>query len=309
METILVLGTETLVGANAAAHWRTDGAAAVVEGGPTVRAGLTLEDARGVIESAEADRVLLCNAASEPAWDRPEISAGTVDAFRVWVRACRDDETPLTFVSTDAVLTGPKLFHDETSDSFCDSDEAARVREMEELVGRAMADDGLVIRTQPFGFMPGGHGPVEAVLDGADVDALLRRCDPFAHATPILATDLADVILRAHDERLAGLLHAGGAERVGQREFIRELAAAFGVTAGHGETPTLSTVASGFGRGESALDSRRVRNALNLAAPLLREGLDRLVALERDGFRGLVAGGRFATATVPLQQGVVGTAA
>ncbi|MEM1063424.1 MAG: hypothetical protein AAGJ97_13955, partial [Planctomycetota bacterium] len=240
METLLILGSETVVGANAAAHWRTSGAAEVVDASLAGFAAVGLDKARAVIDDAEADRVVLCNPASESAWSSPDVTAAAVDDFRVWVRATRDAGLPLTFISSDAALTGPRLFHREDSDAFCDSAEAGRVREMEELVARVMPETGLVLRTHAFGFAPAGDGPVESILDGGDVAALLRQCDPFAHATPILATDLADVILRAHEEGLSGLLHAGGAERVCQSELTRAIAAAFDVAAtGGGDAPSL----------------------------------------------------------------------
>lgn len=290
VDSILVVGTDTVVGANLAAYWADGGRAVAGLGRSAIDAEfapVALDEARRQLAAARPDAVVYCGAASDSAWSYPAIDSAAESHLRIWARAARDAACRFTYLSSDAVFTGPWLFHAEDSEHHCPSLEASRLRSMEELVQRVVPE-ALIVRTNAFGWSPDGEGWIESLLGDLDDDA--ASCDPIRHATPILATDLADVIARAHEEDLTGPLHVAGAERISHATFIRMLAEQFGLPAPAAEpTATLAAPASGFGRGETSLRTRRAKNTLNLAMPMAAEGLTRLHAQSVDGFRDRLA--------------------
>jgi dTDP-4-dehydrorhamnose reductase len=290
VDSILVVGTDTVVGANLAAHW-ADGGRSVVglsrsatdaEFGPAA-----LDEARRRLAAARPEAVVYCGAASESAWSYPLIDAAAEGHLRVWARAVRDAGCRMTYLSSDAIFTGPWLFHAEDGPHHCSSLEAGRIRSMEELVQRVVPEV-LVVRTNAFGWSADGEGWIESLLGHLDDETVAP--DAVRHATPILATDLADVIARAHEEELTGPLHVAGAERVSHAAFLRMLAEQFGLSVpAAAPTGSLAAPATGFGRGETSLRTRRAKNVLNLAMPMLADGLCRLHAQSIDGFRDRLA--------------------
>jgi dTDP-4-dehydrorhamnose reductase len=106
--------------------------------------------------------------------------------------------------------------------------------------------------------------------------------DGRRHATPILATDLAELLWRAYGAGLRGVFHMAGAERTSLHRFALELATAMDVAF----RPRLSDAGpADAGQDETSLSSKRARRALALATPMLREGLARFVAQEQNGWR------------------------
>lgn len=298
MDSIYVVGTDTLAGANLAAHW-TDGGRSVsgfrreihnLDGGPTA-----LDEARAQLAAAKPNLVVYCGAASESAWSYPAINAAADADLRVWSRAVREIGCRFTYLSSDAIFTGPWLFHAEDSTHHCHSLEAGRIRSMEELVERILPES-LIVRTNLFGWSADGLGWIESLI--ASLEDGTATGDAVRHATPILATDLAHILKRAHEEELTGVLHIGGAERVSHAAFLRMLGEEFDLDVPHAaQSEVLATSATGFGRGESSLRSTRAKNVLNLAMPSLADGLTRLNAQNTDGFRS-----RLASSTSELQR-------
>ncbi|MBA3315506.1 MAG: sugar nucleotide-binding protein [Planctomycetota bacterium] len=286
MDSIFVVGTDTIAGANLATHW-TDGGRSVngfkrdvsdPDFGPTA-----LDEARAQLAATKPEVVVYCGAASESAWSWPAIDAAAEGDLRVWARAVRDFGCRFTYVSSDAVFTGPWLFHAEDSTHHCQSLEAGRLRSMEELAQRIVAD-ALIVRTNTFGWSSNGEGWIESLI--ASLEDEMLDADPVRHATPILASDLASILTRAHEEALSGFLHVAGAERVSHAAFVRMLADQFGLTAPAAQlSGVLATSATGFGRGETSLRTGRAKNVLNLAMPSLADGLARLHTQNIDGFR------------------------
>ena len=115
--------------------------------------------------------------------------------------------------------------------------------------------------------------------------------DPISHATPILACDLADYLEAALEDELAGVFHIAGAERVSPHQFARQLAMAFDLAAPHSRTiRELQTRPTGFGRGETSLQTHRFRGEYDCTMPLLSEGISRLLEQHRSGYRDRLAG-------------------
>ncbi len=188
----------------------------------------------------------------------------------------------LAVVSSDIVFSGPRMFHDESSAAANPLPWAVAVRNME----RAVENTGaLVVRTHAYGWSPtAAHAGFaetlfEALRTGAPVTASGR-----SYATPILATDLAELLWRAYEKRLHGLHHLAGAERASAFRFATELAIAMGFHA-PALAPELTSTGLTGGHAETSLSSKRARRSLEMATPLVREGLARFAEQAQNGWR------------------------
>ena len=229
--------------------------------------------------------IVHCGPLSCSSWDSTAVSLPAAQEPQVvaqWARLASDLAARLTVISSDVVFAGPRMFHEESSPPTSPSPRAAQVRGME----RALESTGaLVVRTHVYGWSPlEAHAgfserACEALSSGISWPADGRR-----HATPILATDLAELLLRAYEIRLQGLYHLAGAERTSPTGFVSELAATLGLQSPliRGETPgALSTA----WHDETSLNSKRARRALEMSTPMLREGLDRFAEQAHNGWR------------------------
>ena len=117
----------------------------------------------------------------------------------------------LTVLSTDAVFTGPRIFHDEFSVSTASHSIALAARRIKRTVEEG---GGLVVRTHAYGW-----GAIESEPSFAEKvwqalsEGRASLVDPHRSATPILATDLAELLDRAYQRGLRGLYHLAGAAR------------------------------------------------------------------------------------------------
>lgn len=286
MDSILVVGTDTVVGANLATFW-ADGdqcSSGLTRGATDITLGpAALDDVRRHLAASRPGIVVYCGAASESAWSYPAIDSAAESHLRLWTRAVREAGCRFTYLSSDAIFTGPWLFHSEESNHHCHSLEAGRLRTLEELVQRVVPE-ALIVRTNAYGWSCDGNGWIESLLGSLDDGQAI--VDPIRHATPILATDLAETLTRAHEEELTGHLHLAGSERISHEAFVRMIADQFGLPMPTAEpTGALAGPATGFGRGETSLRTSRAKNILNMAMPMVADGLTRLHAQSIDGFR------------------------
>ncbi len=295
MERLLIVGIDTVVGANLAAQladkFHVTGLSAseeiAIEGCETATAPIVdAASARQAIALYRPDRLVLCQAAGDSSWHcagTPDIRSAA-DATLAWIEAARATGKRCTLISSDAVFTGPWMFHPETCDSFCRASEAQTLRTLEAAAQKDGANS-LVIRTHPYGWSP--------TLEGGWIDGLLAALesdrppifDCVAHATPILATDLADVLGTAWNAGLTGLYHIAGAERTNPHRFACALARVFDLDPPQAVclAPT-DTLPTGFAGGEASLHTRSIRRALGIGLPMLVEGLERLRAQHDHGF-------------------------
>lgn len=300
MNKTLVVGIETVVGANIAAKLAEDqcvvGLAAArgvsIDGIEQVHLPHNPDAIQQLIVDHAPDEVVYCGPESRSGWE-PDcgdaLSESTVEAAAMWAAAAKEAAAGFTLISSDAVFTGPWMFHDEESLALCQSRAAALIRETEKRVTQA-CPSALIVRTNAFGWSPlGERGWLESLMADIENHQVLD-CDFIGHATPILATDLAFILCRAWDEGLRGVYHIAGAERISPLQFAQRLA-------DHFELPwltlrdeeTLNEVRTGFGAGETSLQTKTIRKALCVAMPMLSEGLARLRAQQVDGFQERIA--------------------
>ncbi len=299
MKILLIVGVETVVGANLAASWSdrarviglSTGSEINISGcemGTCERA--TADVVRKWLNQTQATHVVYCGVAARSSWETAPKSADDPAAI-TWANGAAESGAHFTLISSDAIFSGPWMFHEENSKSLCASKEADSIRETEEAVSEA-CPKSLIVRTNAFGWNPLGSngGWVETLLtslennDTADVD-------PISHATPILATDLADCLEAALEDDLIGTFHIAGSERVSPHQFALQLASAFELAAPQSRTVNeLAARPLGFGRGETSLQTRRFRKEYDCSMPLLSEGIARLIEQQTLGFRSRLLG-------------------
>lgn len=298
MDKILVAGIDTVVGANLAA-WLASRFQVVglswsdpisIAGCETAVCNQNpAEAARKWIASERPQWIIYCGAAGVSSWTLPESSSldgSCVIAARAWGAAATEFNAEFTYISSDAVFTGPWMFHRETGTCFCDSAPARVLRLMEKEIIES-CPTSLIVRTNVFGWSPLAEVPTntETILSALSEEKTLEL-DCVRHATPILATDLAELLEAAYNRKLRGLYHIGGGERVSPFRFAFLMAEQFGLSSQ--SLMPLEPSAEGrreYGAGESSLQTRRVRKALEMPLPLIREGLARLHDQYTSGYR------------------------
>ncbi len=298
MKTFLIVGMDSVAGANLAASWSGQSRVVGLAAGSEItvpgceRVVLergSVEGIRKCLQQTRASHVIFCGSAARSTWEPATKSFNNSDA-ESWAAAAAEESLHFTMISSDAVFTGPWMFHDETSSAVCPSAEAVEIRSIETRV-RDVCEKSLIVRTNAFGWSPAGSkGWLESLLSGLENQRAIEL-DPICHATPILASDLADYLEPALDDELTGLFHIAGAERVSPHQFVKQLATAFELG-----TPASRTIRelvacpTGFGRGEASLQSRRFRSEYECAMPLLSEGIARLAEQHRSGYRDRLSG-------------------
>jgi len=304
MEELFIVGAESVAGSNLALaledRFHVTGVAhdgsSTVEGLDT----LTLErgDLAGLaarLDERSPGWILYCPQTSSGSWDlssrahAPADETGVAELLARWTAA---HNAQLTALSTDAVFAGPRMFHEEDASAQAAGAAAAAARRLEQ----TLVDSGaLVVRTHAYGWSPTQDSFCEQLWSAA-VDRRPVVVDGRRHATPILASDLADYLARARQLRLTGLWHIAGAERTSPYRFACELAMALGLpappAAPNHEDPAALDAA------ETSLCSRRARRKLEKPLPMLREGLDRFAAQAENGWRDRLRGEPW-DATIP----------
>jgi len=310
VETILIAGVDGVAGANFAACLSSRQPVVGValqdnvhlQGCDTELCRSTaLETIQKLVDRIGPQRIVYCGAGAQSCWDTGgELAANEAERSAAWHQAAERCGAHWTLISSDGVFTGPWMFHAENSQSLCASSEATVLRSVEEQTA-ACRPDALIVRTHAFGWAPTGdssrHGWIERLLDGLDQGESCSL-DGVRHASPILATDLVDVVVRAWNSGLAGLYHIAGAERVNPVQFARQLAHEFGLPfLRSGSSESLTDRVVGFGRGETSLQTRKVRRALGIGLPMLSEGLHRLYQQHQEGYRARLHGNESLTLT------------
>lgn len=299
MESLLIVGVDSVIGANVAASLAERYNIATWAAGQRFEiSGCTslnhTDSPQELITQTQPDWILHCGAAAHSAWDprtKAAISDEMVEDAHEWASLATARGSRFTMISSDAVFTSPWMFHDEDSLGQCHSLQALTIRAAEDLV-RDACRDALIVRTNAFGWSPNKRhtGWVEQMLAEVEARRIVEQ-DHIRHATPILATDLADILDRAQQERLSGLFHISGAERVSPLKFAQRLADQFDLPwLALRRDATLNEPPQGFGLGECSLQTKKIRKALCVAMPLLSEGLSRLESQHLNGYRERLAG-------------------
>jgi len=221
-------------------------------------------------EITEADIVVFCGDASRSSWDD---GFGQFSAEKRWLQKCVDAVTvadrKLVYISSDAVFSGPWMFHDDDSATFA-SDTVARSLLKFETVA-ASVSDSLVVRTNIV-CCDGGSFLQKAVDRLASNRSVTADASTFA--TPIAAAEFAASVEQCLSANLSGYVNVGGAERTTPFQLAICLASALNVG-----TDRLQPKAKEGSSAERSLRCQRLRTELQLQTPLLKETLESLAEL------------------------------
>tara|TARA_R110002095_G_scaffold203734_2_gene185930 strand:+ start:18228 stop:19172 length:945 start_codon:yes stop_codon:yes gene_type:complete len=296
VETVLVIGLDTVAGANIAtclsSRYRVVGLTSTtpvsIQGCEThTYLEDDVETAEHWLSLVRPQWVVYCGIAAHSAWSIDPEKFATKDpvvAVRNWVNAAELHSARFTHISSDAIFTGPWMFHEEDCQGQCESEQAELLRAIEREV--SLCDNTLIIRTNVFGWNPAtyGAGEIENLVQTLEAGSY-SKLDCYRHATPLLATDLAAIIEHAYQERLTGIFHVAGGERISPVEFVQRLATTFGLTVPVLPRATvLNERTTGFANGETSLHTRKIRRALSISMPMLDDGLQRLFDQQHNGF-------------------------
>jgi dTDP-4-dehydrorhamnose reductase len=300
MEKLLVVGAESIVGANLACTLADRFGVRALSCDVAVRLagcdnGFCPRDEAqlaGEILYAAPDWVVYCGALARSSWD--ELTTAQVSRLAEEPRrisaiftACQQLGCRLTVIASDSVFTGPRVFHGETGLTHGAGPLAETAMVVEQLL---FGTSALVVRTHAYGWGP-GNGDInyaEAYWHALDAGRLAHSqawppSDSHRHATPILASDLAELLAAAYTAGLQGLYHIAGAERTSPRRFIAELASACDIASW--PLRVVSEDIASRPALETSLVCRRARQALGQPMPMLREGLLRFAAQRENGYR------------------------
>lgn len=211
--------------------------------------------------------------------------------------ACRGAGAKLVVVVTDGMFAGPHMFHSENARPNAAGPFARGAAAIER---KLVAFGALVVRSHAYGWCPTAFGVNYAERIFHELTGeLLCPVDAVRHATPILATDLAERIYDAYRLGMSGLVHITGAERTSPYRFAAELAAALGVPGRFVQLTAAPERGARVNVEETSLNTTAFRRASKRPLPMLREGLARFTQQAFNGYRTKV--GAAATSVRPLE--------
>ncbi|MBL9123569.1 MAG: sugar nucleotide-binding protein [Planctomycetaceae bacterium] len=291
MDKLFIVGIDTMLGANLAVSCREQfevhGATCAAGHAPAGFSVTAVGDAsaartKALLAEVRPNWVILAGQLARSSWEDSAAAIlwqQEVALASAFGAAAREAGVATCLLSTDAVFAGPRLFHEENARATAATAAAVAARESEIAL---VASCALVVRTHAYGWRPNGGGLIDTLWD--QLPALDRPAGEGRHyATPILASDLAPLLMRAYERKLRGLYHITGAERTNRIRFANELASAAGYDA-LDRSPLLQSEVQSTVAVETSLNTRRARRDLELPMPLLREGLERLVAQRVNGY-------------------------
>ncbi|HSG69640.1 MAG TPA: sugar nucleotide-binding protein [Planctomycetaceae bacterium] len=281
METILICGVDTDAGMHLARKLAEnhrilaltdDGSQGRINCDRRRLSRQTAEAARLLLQNDHVNQVVFCGDASRSAWSCEDVACSDTSQVRIWSAACGELGIPLAFVSSDAVFTGPWMFHAEDDTCFCSSSRACSIREQEQIVTE-LCPGALVIRTHVIGWND-SHLMQRFVAEHPAQDNLLDRT---AHATPMYAELFAELACRLLATDARGIMHLGGAERVSPRQWVSQVAEQLGFPLPISTSAVaLEEPLTGFGRSECCLQSNAVRRILQTGMPTMMDSIDRI---------------------------------
>src|SRR6185312_8297584 len=105
-----------------------------------------------LLQRIQPSRIVLCGIGSESSWDESRRPQPTdVAQAKTWIDAAFSAGCHLTLISSDAIFTGPWMFHAENSHSICPSTESVLLRQIEQHAASTSAD-ALIVRTHAIGW-------------------------------------------------------------------------------------------------------------------------------------------------------------
>jgi dTDP-4-dehydrorhamnose reductase len=215
----------------------------------------------------------------------PDLAAAVnVAGARHVALACQGTNSKLIHISTDSVFSGARGNYDET-DTTEPCNEYGRTKRDAELAVADSTSNYAILRTNFYGWNAQTKlSLAEWFLQGLRQGRPTPGYVDFTFS-PLLASDVAELVLSIASSNLDGLYHLGARDGVTKYQFGTMLAAAFDLD------PGLITPARGQALNRvvrplnTTMDTGRVSAALGRAMPSVLEGVYRFRDSEVNGFR------------------------
>jgi dTDP-4-dehydrorhamnose reductase len=239
------------------------------------------------VMSLRPTRIVHCAAATNVDWceEHPqEASVINAHASGVLGELAQELGAQLIYISTDAVFDGKRGHYRETDapaplNVYAES----KLQGEQEVLGKNSA--ALIVRVNIYGWnAQNKFSLAEWVLaqlsSGKQVPGFTD-----VQFTPILANDLAEVLLTMLDRGLSGLYHVGGSEKISKFEFARRVALVFGFDPGLVVPARIAEARLRAKRApDMSLNTGKVSAVLGYPMPDVESGLRRLCELKEAGY-------------------------
>lgn len=234
-----------------------------------------------VVERVRPDHVVHCAAATDVDWCEANAGAAhrlNVDVSRRLAAAVAAVGGRLAYISTDAVFDGEGV-HAE-SDPTAPRNVYARTKRAGEIAVLGADPSALVVRTNLFGWGPPGRASLaqwvlSRLESGEDVPGFRD-----VYFNPLLADDLAELVLDLLDREAEGVLHVAARDGASKYEFARRIALAFGYDPARVRSTSVEDLALKAPRPKDmVLATAAAERALDRRMPSLDEGIERFRAL------------------------------
>jgi dTDP-4-dehydrorhamnose reductase len=296
-EKTLIIGVDTLAGLNIATAWADRCAVA----GVTSRRRFALDGCQ-IIVAREDDRhaltdiidaqmpktIIVCGPASRSAWDWSHDFDVKTESERLAIvcGAASRCGSRVIVMSSDAACSGPFLFSRD-DDQLAFDRTALSIRQIEAV---ATENHALTIRTHLFGWSSTADSWIERIWT-AIAEGRPTYASGANYATPILASDFAELLWKAKMRDLHGLYNLAGAERASMWHFATVLSGFAGVALKILSLDSASARCDfGFNNQselcqETSLDSRQIQRVLQVPLPRLHEAVARFAEQATGGYR------------------------
>jgi dTDP-4-dehydrorhamnose reductase len=244
--------------------------------------------ARTLFATLQPESIIHCAAATNVDWceDHPEQAEQVnVQASSLLAELAQELDARLIYISTDSVFDGKRGNYSETDQPAPLSIYAkSKLRGEQEVLRRHSSP--LIVRVSIYGWnAQPKQSMAEWVLDEIRAGKEVRG---FADAyfCPMLANDLAEVLLAMLDRGLSGIYHVVGSERINKYDFAKRVAMAFSLGMdGIAPMRILEAQLRAPRPVDPSLSTEKIRAALGRLMPDVDTGLRRFQDLYKNGYQ------------------------
>jgi dTDP-4-dehydrorhamnose reductase len=243
---------------------------------------------RALFTALQPETIVHCAAATNVDWceDHPELAAlANVQASSFLAEIAQELNARFVYISTDSVFDGKRGNYSENDQPVPLSVYAkSKWRGEQEVLRRHSSP--LILRVTIYGWnAQPKQSLAEWVLD--EIVAGKQVCG-FAdvYFCPMLANDVAEVLLTMLDRGLSGIYHVVSSERVSKYDFAQRVAMIFNL--GIDRVAPVSILAAKLRAPrpvDPSLDTTKIRAALGWPMPDVKTGLRRFRDLHDSGYR------------------------